>query len=77
MYILAMDKVDMLMRIVRSDTDEKELENVIALLKGRSPAEQQGYDPAIEQIALINARLDKLEKGQDEILHILQAIKNK
>ena len=74
-YILAKHEVEMIVKIIHSKADANEVESLIARLKERSPAEQQGYDPAIEPRAHINARLDKLEQGQEEILNILRTLK--
>ena len=70
--ILETKETEMLVNLIRSQATTDEVETLITKIKKESPAEQQGYDPGIEQIALINARLDKLEKGQEEILAMLR-----
>ena len=73
--ILASHEVEMITKIVHSQADANEVETIIARLKEKSPAQRQGYDSAVEERVHINARLDKLEQGQEKILEILRNLK--
>jgi two-component system chemotaxis response regulator CheY len=70
--LLTTIEIDIIINSARTLTDLEDVADIITQI-GKSPAEQQGYDPSIEQKTEILARLDRLEQGQAKILEMLQA----